>query len=281
MLDWIRASAVAAGVAWSLLGSTPATAGSRARFEPAEADTIFLAVAPTDTVVTPGTVFELHLRVTRPGKGFNAYDIVIDYDPAALTFLQRTPLSLQEGSYMLTACGNTFHRFDAAGDSLTIAHSLLCQGVSLPGPGILYNLRFQASLIPQITQVSVRSIQFYDGGLFVGPAVITNARAQAGPTSAAEPLPTLHGLRLQAAPNPFNPATVIRVESALTWRDLEVLDVRGRLVRVLARGPHPPGAALWVWDGRDDRGSAVAAGVYLVSVQSPATRATQRLVLLK
>jgi hypothetical protein len=247
----------------------------------ASADTIYLAISPTDTVVTPGDEFDLHLRVTQAGKGFNAYDAVIGYDPAALTFIQR-PASQQEGSYMRGACGNTFHVFNAAGDSLVINHSLLCQGVSLHGPGTLYNLRFRASNTAQPTQVRIRFVEFYDAGLFARPVVITNATPQIGAPTDVPGTPVRGAYRLEAAPNPFNPSTVLRVEAAMPGlQSLVVRDAAGRVVRRLEAGWFPAGVRLVVWDGRDGRGARAASGVYLVTLEAAAGKASERLVLVK
>ncbi len=70
-------------------------------------------------------------------------------------------------------------------------------------------------------------------------------------------------------PNPFNPRTTI-------WFDLDrqgpatlaVYDLRGRRVRTLADGDLPAGRHRADWDGRDDRGQAAAAGVYLIRLSS-------------
>jgi FlgD Ig-like domain/Cohesin domain len=258
-----------------------ATSNGGARHAPAVADSIWIAITPTDTVVTPGGTFDLHLRVTQAGKNFNAYDAVIAYDPAALTFVPRTRAQ-QEGSLMRGACNNTFYVFSAAGDSLSISHSLLCSGITLTGPGILFNLRFQASATPQLTAVTVRSIQFYDAGVFTGPVSITNSRTQVGVVDDVVPPATMEqGLRLRISPNPFNPTTTIHVQAGSSWHDLSVLDVRGRRVRLLAAGPFGPGEAQWIWDGRDDRGARVASGVYVVSITGRGMSSSQRIVLLE
>jgi hypothetical protein len=265
----------------AMVSTTPALAGSFVPAVPAALDTIYLAIVPSDTVVTPGDVVDVHLKVTQAGLGFNAYDAVIVYDPAALTFLQQ-PVSWQQGSYMKNACGNTFHRFVAAGDSLVINHSLLCAGISLHGPGILYNLRFQTSSTPQTTHIVLRSIQFYDDGLYVGPVKLAPNHIHVGPPTDAAPPALPPGWGLRIAPNPFNPTTVISLEPGSTgWSDMLVRDVRGRLVCTLARGPLPAGAHTWVWDGRDDRGMPVASGVYLVTIQHRAEQSVARAVLIK
>jgi hypothetical protein len=266
-------AALAAPVCAWTAGTTPAI--------PAALDTIYVAVVPSDTVITPGGIVDVHLKVTQPGMGFNAYDAVLVYDPAALTFLQQSS-SWQQGSYMKNACGNTFHRFVAGGDSLVINHSLLCAGISLHGPGILYNLRFRTSTTPQTTHLVVRFIQFYDDGLYVGPVRLAANHLHVGPPVDAAPPARSGAARLRISPNPFNPATVISLLPAgAAGRDLLVRDVTGRLVRTLARGLLPADAHSWVWDGRDDRGAAVASGVYLVTIQVPGGASVARAVLIQ
>ena len=67
-----------------------------------------------------------------------------------------------------------------------------------------------------------------------------------------------------AYPNPFNPSTTIPFD--LPRHDtvrLRVYDVLGRAVRDLVSGELPAGTWGAVWNGLDDRGRPVAAGVYL------------------
>lgn len=49
---------------------------------------------------------------------------------------------------------------------------------------------------------------------------------------------------------------------------LAVFDVTGRAVRRLAAGPHGAGETAHTWDGRDDAGNHVPAGVYMVRVET-------------
>ena len=48
---------------------------------------------------------------------------------------------------------------------------------------------------------------------------------------------------------------------------LSVYDVLGRRVRQVWQGPLGAGAHRFVWDGRDEKGKAVAAGVYIYKVE--------------
>ena len=70
-------------------------------------------------------------------------------------------------------------------------------------------------------------------------------------------------------PNPFNPAVVIPLDLATDAAQvsLSVYDVLGRRVRQLWQGPLGAGAHRFTWDGRDEEGKGVAAGVYIYKVE--------------
>ena len=90
------------------------------------------------------------------------------------------------------------------------------------------------------------------------------------------------GLRLQAHPNPFNPAVVISCNlAAATPLTVEVLDVKGRRVATLHQGPLSAGDHHWRWDGRDHRGRHVAGGTYLARAHGDAVVASRKLMLIK
>ena len=86
-----------------------------------------------------------------------------------------------------------------------------------------------------------------------------------------------------AYPNPFNPATTLRVflpDPAVI--DLKVFDLAGRAVRVL-RGATQTAAGYHylVWDGRDEEGRRVGSGVYLVTMETAKFRDVRKVMLIK
>ena len=86
--------------------------------------------------------------------------------------------------------------------------------------------------------------------------------------TSADARPAQH--RLGASyPNPFNPAMVIPLALATdqTRVHLVLYDVLGRRVRQVWQGPLRAGSHRFVWDGRDEGGKAVAAGVYIYKVE--------------
>lgn len=85
-----------------------------------------------------------------------------------------------------------------------------------------------------------------------------------------------------AAPNPFNPSTVISYSLGRpgTVR-LAVYDAAGRLVRTLAVGAESAGPHQVRWDGTADDGSRAASGVYFCRLDAGAFSDTRRLTLVK
>ena len=79
--------------------------------------------------------------------------------------------------------------------------------------------------------------------------------------------PTRHRLG-DSYPNPFNPSVVLPLDLATDAArvSLTVYDVLGRRVRQVWQGPLGAGSHRFVWDGRDESGRAVAAGVYVYQV---------------
>ena len=70
-------------------------------------------------------------------------------------------------------------------------------------------------------------------------------------------------------PNPFNPTVVIPLDLATDAAgvSLRVYDVLGRRVRQVWQGPLGAGRHRFTWDGRDEAGKDVAAGVYVYQVE--------------
>jgi flagellar hook assembly protein FlgD len=62
---------------------------------------------------------------------------------------------------------------------------------------------------------------------------------------------------------------------------LEVYDLAGRLVRVLASGAHGAGRHAVAWDGRDARGRAVGGGVLFYRLQAGGRAENRRFVILR
>ncbi|UCF05913.1 MAG: T9SS type A sorting domain-containing protein [bacterium] len=87
----------------------------------------------------------------------------------------------------------------------------------------------------------------------------------------------------QNYPNPFNPHTVIRYEvQAPGGRvSISIYNVGGRLIKTLINAPHREGVYEASWSGLDERGRAVASGVYFCRMLVSDFEQTRKLVLLR
>ena len=85
----------------------------------------------------------------------------------------------------------------------------------------------------------------------------------------------------QNQPNPFGGTT--RIDYSIptdTDVSLAIYDVSGRRLRTLESGPRPAGAHTLDWDGRDDAGRHVAAGLYFYRLRAGEKMLTRKLTLL-
>ncbi|UCF05039.1 MAG: S8 family peptidase [bacterium] len=101
------------------------------------------------------------------------------------------------------------------------------------------------------------------------------------PMDAAE-IPRYRNALAQNYPNPFNPTTT--VDFSLREKvhvSLRLYNVSGQLVRILVDGIREPGIYRVPWDGRNERGSKVASGVYFYRMVTPHFRATKKMILIR
>jgi hypothetical protein len=130
--------------------------------------------------------------------------------------------------------------------------------------------------------------------LWIGPSVYENVpctsnyvmtvdgyHATATGLPATDPAATQAPL-LSCFPNPSRRSTTIRYElSEAAHVTVTVHDVAGRRLRLLSDRTRPAGLQEWTWDGRDDRGHALSAGVYLLQLKAGGRRASAKLLLTR
>lgn len=154
---------------------------------------------------------------------------------------------------------------------------LVAVDVSSPAqPRVIGNRAFAGAIVEVTSANGLLYACTYDGGLAIAPP-------DCGATAAAAPTPTVANLRLLASPNPFNPRTTLTFELAEPGRaSVDVFDLSGRHVRTLARevslAAGPQGLP---WDGRDDGGQALPAGLYVARLRVGPEDVGLKLTLLK
>lgn len=86
----------------------------------------------------------------------------------------------------------------------------------------------------------------------------------------------------RVSPNPFRPQTTISfgvVNAGFTR--MTVFDVGGRHVAELVRSSVPAGTHTVTWDGRDDQGRDIGAGVFYLRLRTPDTQETRVIVRVR
>lgn len=245
---------------------------------------VALSVTPNTATLTGGTEFDVQLAIPSTGSAFNGFSVVLQYNPAVLTLLPKTPSVLQEGCLMTgscsAACGTTFHQFVAAGDSIVVNDYLFCNQTTLTGPGTLYTLRFKATNGGASTAISVRRVSFFNAGVLVTPVNVTNSAITITSALGVGDEPgSARALRIE--PNPsFGRLQLVVEDGGAGLTEADIMDLQGRVVRHL--GP------VWVgprgrieWDGTDQSGARASGGVYLARLRRGGRVETSRFTLLR
>ncbi len=82
------------------------------------------------------------------------------------------------------------------------------------------------------------------------------------------------------APSPFTGSTAIGFATPGGTTRLTVFDMAGRLVRTISSGEIAGGEYSMLWDGRDDSGASLGAGIYMIRLSTPAGGFTSSCVKL-
>lgn len=219
---------------------------------PARAAQFTVAGAADTVAVSPGQTFTLDLVVRVAGPAFNAFDLDVLFDPTRLTNSPMSPLSAQRGPLMTSACTSSqpFHIFSATPDSLVCTMVILCNGVTVTGPGTIYRVQFTAFNGNAWTTVTFGAgTTFYNGGprvdtLVTRPIVVKIGNPpvlDAGGPRSRPMSPELDPV----SPNPGRRPGALAVSFRLPRADdaqVTLLDPQGRVVAASPRARHEAGA---------------------------------------
>jgi membrane-bound inhibitor of C-type lysozyme len=87
---------------------------------------------------------------------------------------------------------------------------------------------------------------------------------------------------LDAYPNPFNPSTTIRYAlPTASHVTLKVFNLRGELVKILVDGNRAANRYQVVWNGANESGAKVAAGIYLYQLKTDNYSQIKRMIFIK
>lgn len=87
---------------------------------------------------------------------------------------------------------------------------------------------------------------------------------------------------MPAYPNPFNPTTQINYNLPASSKTImTVYDMRGNKIRTLVNGNMDAGYHSVQWNGKDDKGKLVPAGIYLYQLQAGSAIRTRKMTFVK
>lgn len=142
-------------------------------------------------------------------------------------------------------------------------------------------------LLDEIANVSDAFMLSDDGSWLIFEGTLTGGMNGAflvniGTSSSADGDLPVAPLVLSSHPNPFSRRTALRYSlSDAEDVSLDVLDVNGRLVRRLLRRAQSAGVHEAAWNGEDDAGNTVGAGIYFLRLQIGDRMETSRIVRIR
>ena len=237
-------------------------------------------VLPESSLVDIGTVAEVGFAVDDSAHQFNGYEITIQYDPRILSLESVLP-----GPLMLDACPNWFNRRTETDSTVSYVHIVLCDGVSLDGPGVLSLFRFNADSIG-VSPVRITSppdLSFFDDGLYVAPDHPTYPRQVVlhdgvievwDPATSDVPRPSAagrsaHDISIRLFPNPVVESTSIRLDLPEDGPlELQLFDACGRRLWQWTAHAARAGTIEVPWPRIEAAGGPVPGGVYFVRARS-------------
>jgi len=201
-------------------------------------------------------------------------------------------LSLGTGAMIWSGATNRSNRLQmtVGGATQTIVLPNRCElDATLLAPAARVRLAGGASLRGA---VFARAIEVADGARFLPhigpfdplldftpPAPLAVAGNAAAVTIEETGMPAF--ALLQNTPNPFRPQTAVRFTlPEASEVSLDVFDIAGRTVKTLVRGPLEPGLHTLVWNGLNDAGRRLPAGVYLYRLVAGANRSEKKMILI-
>jgi hypothetical protein len=244
-------------------GAGPAAVGTKARTAPTAAATNAVELQ-TPTLPKVGETFAVTLRAT--GKGdLQAVRLELEYDHSVVEMVRA------EGGELLDRQSAQVLVLSPKPGRIDMA--LLGKGATLSGEGALATATFKV-LAAGDPKLRIASLEGRDAR---NQKVAWNGSLP--PKAPAIPAVTKLG---PTQPNPFTRDVTIAFSLAQGGpADLVIYSVAGRRVRTLARGAREPGEYSFVWDGRDDGGSAMAAGVYYVHLVTAQKSFTRKVTYLR
>jgi hypothetical protein len=223
--------------------------------------------------VSPGDVFQMPILLDG-GDNVRSYELEFSYDPEVLVYQSLNWDESVSGMTILDNQEDGIIRVGAAG-----------LGEIESGSVVLGYVEFELvdTFDEYETTVTMSRSRLNEKAMVIdgSTAIYTNALLVIDEWGHGG-VPEVYALQ-QNFPNPFNPVTQIRYqlpeESIVT---IQIYDIMGRVVRSLVSGQKElTGYHQVSWDGTNNHGDGVSAGMYLYVIQAGKFRNTRKMVFMK
>ncbi len=148
-------------------------------------------------------------------------------------------------------------------------------------------MRVALSAASPIEGAEIARLRFADAGAAFGAPAVTYARVNETEL-VSRPAPPVHlpAVSRLGAPAPNPASDVVRLDLAIASADegaatVRVLDLAGRVVRDLSRGPLAAGEHPFVWDLRDGGGRTVSPGLYFLHARTRTFEASRSVIVVR
>jgi len=212
--------------------------------------------------VDAGDTFTARLMLRGTGR-VQAVSAGLAWDPAIVEVLSTTSGGFVEGQN-----GVVFSPGPGAADGALLG----VRGQGISGEGLFATVTFRAlaSGDPNIKFDRLLARDATNHPVELNRSEV--AVAGAPPTTSLRP----------AAPNPFQQTTTLGFSLATRGPvELAVYSVDGRRIRTLVHSVREAGRYHVTWDGRDDHGNEMSAGVYFLRFRTPTDRLTRTITYLR
>jgi predicted GH43/DUF377 family glycosyl hydrolase len=191
--------------------------------------------------------------------------------------------------YEMWYCGVS--KADSVADTVRIGYATSTDGINwtkYPGNPVLSSydspLDSGGHWAPDVVFDGTDYVMFYeaaDSSLY-GGNWICMARAPLATVTEQHPIEPAD--RLKLAPNPFSRQIKFTLQiSHPTIVSLKIYDLAGRVVKSFSLTPHSslPTTTRIIWDGKDETGTRLPAGIYFCELAGDDHRASKKLILLR
>jgi hypothetical protein len=238
---------------------------------------------PIRALAAPGEICTLQVLVDDPVDSLSCTDIAVTFDTSLVECTDALEGTLYQG-----LPDPTFFRWKhVTPDTVDAVNCVLGYRTYILAPGELMSFVFRMKRIG-VCHICFSQVRLWDIDRFeLVPVVGACAEIDIGEPTGSEPSVPRESY-LCNYPNPFNPSTRLVLflappspGTAASAATVTIYAPDGNRIRSLYDGTMPAGRNELFWDGRNDRGKAVAAGVYFAVAETEWNTFIRKLVLIR